>query len=161
MILFGDFKQLPPATSKPPFIAIPNVHHGFDYRVLRQNRRVVADEVRKDEIEAFHGVLFDVAHGISSGRVRDFIVQAYPGSFGFLIVWDVTLRASFWVRPWRRLPHRRRLQVGREHQRVHQKTLQRFLESQVGQEDWPDAQPYIKDKSTSACPRYQRSKLVR
>ena len=78
MILFGDFKQLPPATSKPPFIAIPDVHCGFDYRVLRQNRRVVADETRKDEIEAFHGVLYDVAHGISSHRVRDFIVQACP-----------------------------------------------------------------------------------
>ena len=79
MILFGDFKQLPPATSKPPFIAIPEVHRGFDYRVLRQNRRVVADEARKHDIEAFHGVLFDVAHGISSERVKDFIVQAYPG----------------------------------------------------------------------------------
>ena len=78
MILFGDFKQLPPATSKPPFIAIPNVHRRCDYRVLRQNRRVVADDARKDEIEAFHGVLFDVAHGISSDRVKDFIVQACP-----------------------------------------------------------------------------------
>ena len=151
MILFGDFKQLPPATSKPPFIAIPNVHRGFDYRVLRQNRRVVADEARKHEIEAFHGVLFDVAHGISSGRVRDFIVQACPGLLAFGIVRDVTLRASFWVRPWRRLPHRRRLQIGREHQRVHQKTLQRCLEPQVGQENWSNTQPYIEDKSSSTC----------
>ncbi len=54
MILFGDFNQLPPATSKPPFIAIPRVHLNFDFRVLRQNRRVIADDARKDEIESFH-----------------------------------------------------------------------------------------------------------
>ncbi len=82
MILFGDFKQLPPATSKPPFIAIPRVHLNFDFRVLRQNRRVIADDARKGEIESFHGVLFDVAHGICSQRVRDFLVQACPSCVG-------------------------------------------------------------------------------
>ena len=34
---FGDFKQLPPATGKAPFIVLPRVHE-FQCRVLRQNR---------------------------------------------------------------------------------------------------------------------------
>ena len=37
MLLFGDFKQLPPATGKAPFIVMPLVHT-FQFRVLRQNR---------------------------------------------------------------------------------------------------------------------------
>ena len=78
MILFGDFKQLPPATSRPPFIALPRVYDNFDFRVLRQNRRVVKDELRRSEIENFHGVLSDVSRAICSERVANFIVQAYP-----------------------------------------------------------------------------------
>ena len=38
LLLFGDFKQLPPATGKAPFIVMPLVHT-FQFRVLRQNRR--------------------------------------------------------------------------------------------------------------------------
>jgi len=58
------------------------VHNGFDFRVLRQNRRVVKGEdgdtaQRKEEIENFHKVLMDVSMGVASGRVRKFIVQAY------------------------------------------------------------------------------------
>ena len=37
VILFGDFKQLPPATSKPPFIMLDTVYKTFDIRVLREN----------------------------------------------------------------------------------------------------------------------------
>ena len=37
LLLFGDFKQLPPATGKAPFIVLPRVH-AFEFRVLRQNR---------------------------------------------------------------------------------------------------------------------------
>ena len=69
------------AVGKPPFIAIPRVHLNFDFRVMRQNRRVTVDDARKDEIESFHGVLFDVSRGICSQRVRDYLVQACP-SFG-------------------------------------------------------------------------------
>ena len=66
------------AVGKPPFIAIPRVHLNFDFRVMRQNRRVTVDDARKDQIESFHGVLFDVAHGICSQRVRDYLVHACP-----------------------------------------------------------------------------------
>ena len=78
VILFGDFKQLPPATSKPPFIALPRVYENFDFRVLRRNRRVVKDEQRRSEIENLHGVLSDVSRAICSERVTNFLVQAYP-----------------------------------------------------------------------------------
>ena len=46
----GDFKQLPPATSKAPFIVVPWVVQRFDFRVLRQNRCIVAgtDDRRND-----------------------------------------------------------------------------------------------------------------
>ena len=36
----------------------------------------MSDESQRD-LEAFHGVLFDIAHGICSQRVREFLVQAY------------------------------------------------------------------------------------
>ena len=38
LLLFGDFKQLPPATGKAPFIVMPLVH-AFQFRVPRKNRR--------------------------------------------------------------------------------------------------------------------------
>jgi len=77
IILFGDFKQLPPATSKPAFIVNQRVIQEFDFRCLHQNRRVVEDASRKDELETFHTVLNDIAHGRASNDVWKFTVQAY------------------------------------------------------------------------------------
>ena len=76
VLLFGDFKQLPPATSKPPFIMLDTVYNTFDFRVLRENRRVTVDAERASESEAFHAVLSDVALGATTDRVKDFVVAA-------------------------------------------------------------------------------------
>ena len=76
LLLFGDFKQLPPATSKPSFIVIPAVTRHFEFRCLRENRRVVTGGARR-EIEDFHQILSDISWGISSDVVKNFIVQAY------------------------------------------------------------------------------------
>ena len=76
MNLCGDFKQLPPATGKAPFIVVPRVQ-GWEFRVLRQNRRVVQDEARRDEIEQFHGILAGISMCKATQVVRDFIVAAY------------------------------------------------------------------------------------
>ena len=44
VFLFRDFKQLPPATSRPPFLAANmRLFSDFSFRVLRQNRRVALD----------------------------------------------------------------------------------------------------------------------
>ena len=77
LLLFGDFKQLPPATSKPSFIVIPSVTRDFEFRCLRENRRVVTDQARRDEIEESHRILTDISWGIASDVVKNFIVQAY------------------------------------------------------------------------------------
>ena len=70
LLLFGDFKQLPPATSEAPFIVLPSVHETFNFRVLRQNRRVVQDQGREAELENFHRVLSDISMGIASNASR-------------------------------------------------------------------------------------------
>jgi len=77
MLLFGDFKQLPPATSEAPFIVIPEVVRIFEFRCLRENRRVVSDQGRRGELEDFHGVLGDISMGLASNRVVNFVIQAY------------------------------------------------------------------------------------
>ena len=79
VILFGDFKQLPPATSLPPFIVHPDVYENFDFRVLQQNRRVVAGtDDRAAELQNFHEVLSKISWGTwDSDAVREFIIAAY------------------------------------------------------------------------------------
>ena len=72
-------KQLPPATSNPPFIAgDPEFSTVFDFRVLRQNRRLAAgsNEEEQQALDTFHGVL-DVAYGRPAPRVREALVAAY------------------------------------------------------------------------------------
>ncbi len=72
----GDFKQLPPATSKAPFIVIPALHE-FDFRCLHQNRRVVSNESRKEELDEFHEVLTDISLGLDTNPVRKFVIDSY------------------------------------------------------------------------------------
>ena len=72
-----DFKQLPPASSRAPFIVHPHVVRHFDFRCLRENRRVVQDESRRAELDCFHTVLTDISHGVASNEVRDFMIAAY------------------------------------------------------------------------------------
>ena len=77
VLLFGDFKQLPPATSRAPFIVDPLLLHDYKFRVLRQNRRIVADAGRQEELDEYHGVLDDIGHGRDTPRVRKFVVDAF------------------------------------------------------------------------------------
>ena len=72
----GDFKQLPPATTKQPFICHTSVHGTFDFRVLRENRRVCIDEARSKELDDFHSALGDVALGLTTEGVKRLVVEA-------------------------------------------------------------------------------------
>ena len=76
ILLCGDLKQLPPATSQAPFVVLPMIQN-FDIRVLRDNRRVVQDARRKPELDAFHEVLSDISFGRASNAVRAFMVDSY------------------------------------------------------------------------------------
>ena len=80
IIVAMDMKQLPPATSNPPFIAgDPEFHHVFQFRVSRQNRRLAvgSNEEGQQALDTFHAVLEDVACGNAAPRVREALVAAY------------------------------------------------------------------------------------
>ena len=75
-----DLKQLPPATSNPPFIAgDPEFQKVFEFRVLHQNRRLTVGSTEEDKqmLDTFHGVLEDVAHGSDTQRARKALTDAY------------------------------------------------------------------------------------
>ena len=79
-IICCDFKQLPPATSRPPFIASdPSVLTQFEFRVLRENRRLTRSEdpTHQASLDAFHATLEDMAGGTATPAVRQFLVEAY------------------------------------------------------------------------------------
>ena len=80
IILSGDFKQLPPATSNPPFIAADSkIFELFSFRVLRQNRRLAPahDSQKQAELDQFHCTLEDIAMARHSSLVRKFLIEAY------------------------------------------------------------------------------------
>ena len=76
VLLYGDFKQLPPASARPPFPVHP-VFRTFDVLCLRQNRRVVKDEARRKELESFHDFLNDISHGEATDTARNFIIDCF------------------------------------------------------------------------------------
>ena len=85
LVLCCDYKQLPPATSRPPFIAADSaVLKKFRFRMLRQNRRLATspDPAQQRRQEAFHTTLEDIAHGRASEGAREFAVEAYVRGAG-------------------------------------------------------------------------------
>ena len=92
--LFGDFKQLPPASSRAPFIRLPSFARDFEFRCLKENRRVVREFGREAEIQNFHEVLADISEGKASERVRKFIVDAYVRGRHFAIAEDVPVEGT-------------------------------------------------------------------
>ena len=84
-IICCDFKQLPPATSRPPFIASdPAVLATFDFRVLKENRRLAVgtDVSHQRSLDAFHTTLERIARGDAGVAVRRFFVEAYARGAG-------------------------------------------------------------------------------
>ena len=97
LILCGDYKQLPPATSRPPFIGVDEgVMRDFRFRVLRQNRRLAAaaDGTKQQQLDESHQVLEDVAHNLSSSLVRSYVkdrVEAVAVWRAFFQDWNEAL----------------------------------------------------------------------
>ena len=84
-IICCDFKQLPPATSRPPFIASdPAVLATFDFRALKENRRLAVgtDVSHQRSLDAFHTTLERIARGDAGAAVRRFFVEAYARGAG-------------------------------------------------------------------------------
>ena len=124
LVLLGDFKQLPPATSKAPFIVDAWVCERFDFRVLRQNRRVVAgDASRAEELEEFHGVLHDISYGRATDRVKRFIVQCYVRGAAVGCAERAQLEGSTFVATKRRIRDRWNRAIVRRIAKFHNHTL--------------------------------------
>ena len=94
VILFGDFKQLPPASSRAPFIRLPSFARDFEFRCLNENRRVVRESGREAEIQNFHEVLADISEGKASEKVRKFIIDAYVRGRHFTIAEEVPVEGT-------------------------------------------------------------------
>ena len=80
IILAGDYKQLPPATKRPPFIAAdPQLLERFEFRILYKNRRLATgtDPTDQARLERFHSTLDDIAFGRTTDAVKEFFVEAY------------------------------------------------------------------------------------
>jgi len=80
LLLALDYKQLPPATSRPPLIAAdPEVLERFEFRVLRENRRLTSSEdpARQASLEQFHKTLEDIAMSEHTPAVEEFFVASY------------------------------------------------------------------------------------
>ena len=80
IIVCVDLKQLPPATSRPPFLAMDmRVAEQFRFRVLRENRRIVQSDDAETQAasDELHAVLEDVAHGRLNDLVRKNLIAAY------------------------------------------------------------------------------------
>ena len=80
LLLVKDLKQLPPATSRPHFLAADGaIFTHFRFRMLRQNRRIVtsADPMEQKSLDDFHTVLEDIAFGMPTPLVKDFLIRAY------------------------------------------------------------------------------------
>ena len=120
MVLAVDFKQLPPATSRPPFIAgDPDVIKQFRFRVLRQNRRIATsqDPEKQEHLETFHAILEGIAYNVTNDAVRRFFVEAYargalPAGTG-LTQKNVPLEDNTAVFPMRRFRNRWNKEVSR------------------------------------------------
>jgi hypothetical protein len=78
IIMFLDFKQLPPATNEPTFLVRGDVRESFRFMTLNENRRVIdGGSERADDLNDYHQVLTDVSLGQATSRVRDFFVRKF------------------------------------------------------------------------------------
>jgi len=102
---------------------LPSVHEGFDFRVLRQNRRVTQDASRAQELEAFHAVLADVSEARSSEAVRSFVIEAYVRGAADGCAEKAAVEGSTAIFTKRRYRDRWNRTVVRRISRVHNHTL--------------------------------------
>ena len=122
LILFGDFKQLPPCNGSPPFVIVESFHRIFDFEELDENRRVVADPQRVPEIENFHNVLGEISRGEITPSGHSFIIQAYVAGAG-VSASNVDFEGSTAVFPKRRYRDRWNGIVIRRLARTHNHSL--------------------------------------